>query len=94
MRLSQWDGNSVTASPDPDSVIENAQGLVGFQGGSVVENPPANARGTDSSPGPGRSPGEGGGTISSVLAWEIPWTEEPGGLQSLRSQKSQTRPDD
>ena len=25
-------------------------------------------------------------THSSVLAWEIPWTEEPGGLQSMRSQ--------
>jgi len=24
---------------------------------------------------------------SSVLAWEIPWTEEPGVLQSMRSQK-------
>ena len=23
-------------------------------------------------------------TLSSVLAWEIPWTEEPGGLQSMR----------
>ena len=26
-------------------------------------------------------------THSSVLAWEIPWTEEPGGLQSMRSQR-------
>ena len=29
-------------------------------------------------------------THSSILAWEIPWTEEPGGLQSVESQKSQT----
>ena len=29
-------------------------------------------------------------TLSSVVAWRIPWTEEPGGLQSLGSQ-SQTR---
>ena len=29
-------------------------------------------------------------THSSILAWETPWTEEPGGLQSLESQKSQT----
>ena len=29
-------------------------------------------------------------THSSILAWEIPWTEEPGGLQSMESQKSQT----
>ena len=30
-------------------------------------------------------------THSSILAWEIPWTEEPGGLQSMGSLKSQTR---
>ena len=30
-------------------------------------------------------------THSSILAWEIPRTEEPGGLQSMGSQKSQTR---
>ena len=29
-------------------------------------------------------------THSSVLAWPIPWTEEPGGLQSMRSKKNQT----
>ena len=28
-------------------------------------------------------------THSSILAWEILWTEEPGGLQSMRSQKNQ-----
>ena len=30
-------------------------------------------------------------THSSILAWEIPWTEEPGRLESMGSQKSQTR---
>ena len=30
-------------------------------------------------------------THSSILAWKIPWTEEPGRLQSMGSQKSQTR---
>ena len=30
-------------------------------------------------------------THSSILAWEIPQTEEPGGLQSMGSQKSQTQ---
>ena len=30
-------------------------------------------------------------TDSTVLAWEIPWTEGPGGLQSMESQKSQTQ---
>ena len=29
-------------------------------------------------------------THSSTLAWEIPWTEEPGGLQSVGSQESDT----
>ena len=28
---------------------------------------------------------------SSILAWEIPWTEEPGGLQSMGSQKGWTQ---
>ena len=28
---------------------------------------------------------------SSILAWEIPWTEEPGGLQSMGSQKRCTQ---
>ena len=28
------------------------------------------------------------GTHSSILAWKIPWTEEPGGLQSMECQES------
>ena len=31
----------------------------------------------------GRSPGEENGYPSSILAWRIPWTEEPGGLLSM-----------
>ena len=39
-------------------------------------------------PGSGRCPGEGNATHSSILlAWKIPWTEEPGGLQSTGSQR-------
>ena len=34
--------------------------------------------------------GEGNGAHSSILVWEIPWTEEAGGLQSMGSQKSWT----
>ena len=30
-------------------------------------------------------------THSNIFAWEIPWTEEPGRLQSMGSQKSQTQ---
>ena len=34
-----------------------------------------------------RAPGEGNATHSSILAWQIPWTEEPEGLQSMGSQR-------
>ena len=34
--------------------------------------------------------GEEMATHSSILAWEIPWTEKPGGLQSMGSQKTLT----
>ena len=47
----------------------------------------AEARDVGSIPGLGRSPGEGIATHSSILAWKIPWTEEPGGLQSMGSNK-------
>ena len=38
-------------------------------------------------PGSRRFPREGHGNRSSILAWEIPWTEEPGRLQSMGSQR-------
>ena len=56
----------------------------------VVKNPPASAgdvRDSGSIPGSGRSLKEVMATHSSLLAWRIPWTEEPGGLQSLGSQR-------
>ena len=59
----------------------------GFPGVSALKKPPANAGDTDSIPGVGRSPGEGMATHSSILAWRISWTEEPGGLQSMGSQR-------
>ena len=31
---------------------------------------------------------KGMGTHSSILAWRLPWTEEPGGLQSVGSQRA------
>ena len=59
----------------------------GFPGGSEVKNLPANAGDMGLIPGFGRSPGEGNGNHSSLLAWEIPWTEELGGLQSTGLQR-------
>ena len=46
-----------------------------------------NAGDLGSIPGSGRPPEKGTVTHSSILAWRIPWTEEPGGLQSRESQK-------
>ena len=63
-----------------------------FPGGSVVNNPSANAgdsRNIDSLPGSWRSPEVGNGTYNSIVVWKIPWTVEPGGLQSMGVQ-SQT----
>ena len=51
----------------------------GLPGGWVVNNPSASAGDTASIPGSGRSPGVGMASESSILAWKIPWTEEPGG---------------
>ena len=60
----------------------------GFPGGAVVKDLPANAGDTRVAgfiPGLGRPPGVGNATHSSILAWRIPWTEEPGRLQSMGS---------
>ena len=55
----------------------------------MVKNPPASAEDTGDAgliPRLGRSPGGGNSNLyCSVLAWKVPWTEEPGGLQSSGS---------
>ena len=60
----------------------------GFPGGLVVKNLPANAGDEGSileyQEGPLE---EEMATHSSILAWEIPWTEKPGGLQSVGSHR-------
>ena len=62
---------------------------MGFPEGSEVKNPPVSAGDQGLIPGWARSPGEGDYN-SNIFAWEIPWTEEPGRLQSMGSQKNQT----
>ena len=57
----------------------------------MIKNPPANTGDGGLIPGLGRSPEEGNAIHSSILAWEIPWIEEPWGLQSVRSPNNQTR---
>ena len=56
--------------------------LYGFPGGSLIKTLSTNGGDMGLIPGLGRSPGEGNGNLSSILAWEIPWTEEPGGLMA------------
>ena len=65
------------------------QAFEGFSGSSAVENEAASEGAADLIPGSGRSPREMA-THSSLLAWRIPWTEEPGRLQSMRSEESDT----
>ena len=60
-----------------------------FPSGSMVKNQPVKEGYTGSYPGLGRSPEEWNGnpTHSSILAWEIPWREDPGGLWFMGSQR-------
>ena len=59
----------------------------------TIKNPPAMQETQVQSLGGVRSLGQedalekGMATQSSILAWRIPWTEEPGGLQSMGSQR-------
>ena len=64
---------------------------MGFPGESVVKNPPANAGDSGSIPTSERSLKKELATHPGILAREIPWTEEPGGLQFLGLQKSWTQ---
>ena len=61
--------------------------LLGFPGSSEVKNLPAVQETEVLSLGPADPLDEGMTTHSNILAWEIPWTDESGRLQSLRSQR-------
>ena len=54
----------------------------------MVKNPPANVGEAGSIPGSGKPLEKEMVTHSSILAWEIPWTEESGGLQSKWLQRA------
>ena len=64
-----------------------AGAYVGFPGGSVVKNLPAVQDLWVWSLGWGDPLGKEMAIHSSILAWRIPWTEEPSGLQSMGSQR-------
>ena len=58
-----------------------------FPGGSDGKESACNVGDLGLIPGSGRSPGKEMATHSSIPAWKIPWTEEPGGLQSMGLQR-------
>ena len=60
---------------------------MGFPGGSVVKHLPAMQEMWLPSLGQEDPLEEGMAAHPSILAWRIPWTEEPGGLQSMGTQR-------
>ena len=60
---------------------------MGFPGGSVGKESPAMQETRVQTLGQEDPLEEGMATHSSILAWRIPWTEEPGGLQSTGLQR-------
>ena len=61
---------------------------MGFPGDSAIKNLPANAGDIGSIPGWEDPLEKEMATHSSTLSWEIPWTEEPGGLDPMGLQES------
>ena len=58
-----------------------------FLGGSDSKDSACSAGDLGSVPGLGKSLGEWNATHSSIFVWRMPWTEEPGRLQSMGSQR-------
>ena len=72
----------------PSSATDQVSGLPGLPRWLNGKESTCQAGGMVSIPGSGRFPlEEEMATHSSILAWSIPWTEEPGGPQSLGSQR-------
>ena len=64
------------------SIYEKLTSYLGFPGGSDGKGPACNARDPNSIPGLEDLLDKGMATHTSNLAWRIPWTEEPGKLES------------
>ena len=65
------------------TIVKHSMGLPDGSAGKDSACDAGDTGDAGSIPGWARSPGGGNATHSSILAWKIPWTEEPGGLQSL-----------
>ena len=65
---------------------ENCEPMKGSPGGAEVKASACNVGDLGSTLGREDPLEKEMATHSSILAWRIPWTEEPGGLQSMKSQ--------
>ena len=83
----EWTHVSVSQEQQHKGLLPFTPLPLGFPGGSEVKVSACNAGDLGLIPGSGRSPGEGNGNPLQYLAWRIPWIEEPGGLQSMGSQR-------
>ena len=91
MRAGTMSVLSTTVSPASRTVLLNIRYIIDscldFPGGSDGKASVYNVGDPGSIPGLGRSPGEEMAVHSRTIAWKIPWTEEPGRLQSIGSQR-------
>ena len=76
---------SLSFLPKEGAVLQ--KGREGFPGGTSGKEPACQSRRHWFDPWIRKSPWKGMTTHSSILAWKIPWTEEPGGLQSIGWQR-------
>ena len=90
---SSWEIESQNESGKSTSIFNQVQddplgvNLTNFPGGSAVKNPPAMQEMWVQSLGQKDPLEKKIVTHSSNFIWEIPWTEDPGGLQSMGSQR-------
>ena len=85
--LRQWNHVKRYMQKETESGFRNVFRNLDFPCGPVVKNLSARAGDSGSIPGSGRFTGGGNRIHSSILAWTIPWTEEPGGLPSMGSKE-------
>ena len=91
LQMRKWGSERASDLPVVPQLVSGFESSLTWSGISWVaqmtKNPPANAGDAGWITGLGRSSGERMATHCSTLAWKTPWTEEPGRLQSMGSQK-------
>ena len=80
---SSWTEAGLVSSNPKEQALVSSSGSYGFLRWFSNKESTCNTGDLGLIPGSERSPAEGKDTHSNILAWKIPWTEEPGGLQSM-----------